>query len=111
MYFHVISDLEAVKGESVMVIFCHVGKKNYHIDSVVVCTDLWGKRARKTGGGGYRSDVKEPMWCNGSTLAQNARDVGSSPALGTVFPIVITFTAIVKGAWLLVRYFLGPGNI
>ena len=33
--------------------------------------------------------VREPMSCNGSTLAQNARDVGSSP-LGTIFPIFIT---------------------
>ena len=30
------------------------------------------------------------MWCNGSTLAQNPRDVGLSPALGAVFPIFIT---------------------
>ena len=30
------------------------------------------------------------MWCNGSTLARNAKDVGSSPALGTVFPIFVT---------------------
>ena len=29
-------------------------------------------------------------WCNGSTLAWNARDMGLSPALGTVFPIFIT---------------------
>ena len=30
------------------------------------------------------------MWCNGSTLARNARDVGLSVALGAVFPIFIT---------------------
>ena len=30
------------------------------------------------------------MWCNRSTLAQNARDMGLSPTLGTVFPIFIT---------------------
>ena len=29
------------------------------------------------------------MWCKGSTLAWNARDVGSIPPLGTVFPIFI----------------------
>ena len=29
-------------------------------------------------------------WCNGSALAQNARDVALSPALGTIFPIFIT---------------------
>ena len=31
----------------------------------------------------------KPSWCNGSTLAWNARDLGSSPTLGTVFPIFI----------------------
>ena len=36
---------------------------------------------------GCSGDIREPMWCNGSTLAQNARDVGSIPALGTLFPI------------------------
>ena len=34
------------------------------------------------------------MWCNGSTLAQNVRDVGSIPALGTIFPISVTPTPI-----------------
>ena len=29
------------------------------------------------------------MWCNGISLAWNARDVGSSPALGIIFPIFI----------------------
>ncbi len=37
----------------------------------------------------------KPTWCNGSTLARNARDVGSSPALGTEFPIFITPTTLV----------------
>ena len=35
-------------------------------------------------------DIREPTWCNGNTLAQNAKDVGSSPALGTEFPIFVT---------------------
>ena len=35
------------------------------------------------------------IWCNGSTLAQNARVVGSSPALGTIIPIFITPTTLV----------------
>ena len=34
----------------------------------------------------------KPMWCNGSILARNARDVGSSPALGIIFPIFVTPT-------------------
>ena len=33
--------------------------------------------------------------CNGSTLAWNARDVGLSPVLGTIFPIFITPTTVV----------------
>ena len=37
----------------------------------------------------------KPTWCNGSTLAWNARDVHSSPALVTVFPIFITPTMLV----------------
>ena len=37
------------------------------------------------------------MWCNGSTLAQNARDVCSIPTLGTIFPIFITpMTSLMK---------------
>ena len=30
-----------------------------------------------------------------NTLAQNARDVGAIPALGTIFPIFITLTTLV----------------
>ena len=52
--------------------------------------------ATQTGGRGYSDDSKEPMWCNGSILAQNDSDVGSSPALGTVFPIFSTHMTIVK---------------
>ena len=37
----------------------------------------------------------KPMWCNGSTMAQNARDVGLSPAQGTVFLIFVTPMALV----------------
>ena len=36
------------------------------------------------------------MLCNPSTLAQNARDVGSIPALGTIFPIFVTPTTYVQ---------------
>ena len=36
----------------------------------------------------------KPMWCNGSTLAQNARDVGLTPTRGTTFPIFITLATL-----------------
>ena len=35
---------------------------------------------------GYSGDIREPPWCNVSTLAQNARD-DSIPTLDTIFPI------------------------
>ena len=38
----------------------------------------------------------EPTWCNGSTQAQNARDMGLIPALGKIFPIFITPTTVSK---------------
>ena len=62
---------------------------------------------------GYSGDIRESMWCNGSTLARNARDVGSSPTLGTVFPIFVTPTTyiyiyiyiyIYKARWARWRY-------
>ena len=37
----------------------------------------------------------KPMWCNGSTMARDARDVGSSPARGTIFPIFVIPTTLV----------------
>ena len=39
---------------------------------------------------GYNGDIREHMWCNGSALAGNARDVGSIHTLGTIFPIFIS---------------------
>ena len=41
-------------------------------------------------GVGIGGDLREHMWCNGSTLVQNTRDVSSIPILGTIFPIFIT---------------------
>ena len=35
------------------------------------------------------------MWYNSSKLAQNARDVGSIPALATIFPVLVTPTTLV----------------
>ena len=54
---------------------------------VVVCTDLWGKELYRQAGVGIVMTSGKPMWYNSSTLARNARDVGPSPVLGTVFPI------------------------
>ena len=51
--------------------------------------------AAHTGGRGSSGDIREPMWCNGSTQAQNARDVCSILALGTIFPIFITPTTYI----------------
>ena len=56
-------------------------------DIVVVRTDIWGKAPHRQVGGEYSGDIREPRSYNGSTLAQDARDVGSSPTLGTVFSI------------------------
>ena len=43
----------------------------------------------------YSGDIREPTWGNASTLAWNARDVGSIPALSTIFPIFITPTTYI----------------
>ena len=43
-------------------------------------------------------DVREPTWCIGSTLTWNATDVGSSPALGTIFLVFIKPMALVSEA-------------
>ena len=55
----------------------------------------------------YTSSVAQyevmPWWCNGNTLAQNARDVGLIPAIGTTFPAVITSVALVSMAMSLNR--------
>ena len=61
---------------------------------VVVCTNLSGKEPHRQAGigkvvtSGSLGDVMV------STLAQNARGVGSIPALGTIFPIFITSTTL-----------------
>ena len=43
-----------------------------------------------TGRCGYSDDIRKHMWCNGSTLARNARYVGSLMWAGTIFPNLIT---------------------
>ena len=65
----------------------------FHFDIiVVVCTDLGGKELHRQDGVRMVVTSGKPTWCNRSTLARNARDVGSGPALGTVFLIFITPT-------------------
>ena len=39
-------------------------------------------------------DIRELTRCNGSTLTWKTRDMDSSAALGTIFPIFITPTTI-----------------
>ena len=39
---------------------------------------------------GYSGDIREPSWCNGRTLAQNARDMSLILTLDKISPI---FTA------------------
>ena len=58
-----------------------------------------------TGRHGYSVDSREPTWCNGSTLAQNIRDVGSIPALGTLFPVFITPITLVAMARILYKLY------
>ena len=54
-----------------------------------------GKELHRQVGVGRVVTSGQPMWCNGSTLARNSRDVDSSPALGRAFPIFITPTTLV----------------
>ena len=45
----------------------------------------------------------KPMRCNGSTLARNAKDVGSILTLGTIFPIFVTLMRLVAVAMILYK--------
>ena len=70
--------------------------------SVVGCTDFSGKVLhRQVRRRGYSGDIREPCGVMVSTLAQNARDVGSTAALDTIFPIFITLmtTQLRSGLW------------
>ena len=77
-------------------IYIYIFNASYLYEFVVVCTDLWGKELYRQAGVGIVMTSGKPTWCNGSTLARNARDVGLSPALGTVFLIFITPMTILK---------------
>ena len=59
--------------------------------------------AAQTGRCGHRGDIREPMRCNGSTLARNARDVGSIPSLVTIFPIFVTPMTLVAVTMILYK--------
>ena len=60
--------------------------------SSVGCTDVSGKQLHRQVDMYLGVTSGKPMWCNCSILAQYARDMGSIPALGTIFPIVNTPT-------------------
>ena len=63
--------------------YTHTQKTPYktNIDTVVVCTDLSGKEPHI-----HIGMSRSLCGVMVSTLARNARDVGSIPALGTTFP-------------------------
>ena len=74
---------------------CYVKLKLiYRQDTVVVNTDLQGKELHRQVGVGIVMISGKPKLCNGSTPAWNARDAGSVPTLGTIFPIFITPTTV-----------------
>ena len=75
------------------------GVSEYYYDGVVreIFWSLHGplrQGAAQTGMRGSSGDIRVPTLCYGSTLAWNARDVGSIPGLGTLFPIFITHTIL-----------------
>ena len=65
-------------------IHIHSHKQDTHV-TVVVCTNLRGKELHEQVG----LRMVEPMWCNGSTLARNARDLGLNPTLGTILITIL----------------------
>ena len=62
-----------------------------YIDSAVVCTDLSAKEPHRQAGMVTSGSLGGVMVI---TPAPNARQVGSIPALGKIFPIFITPTTI-----------------
>ena len=78
---------------------CKIDFKVFY-NCIVVCTDLWGKELHRQVGVGIVVTSGKPMWCNGSTLAWNAKDVGSCPALGRIFPIFITPMTIAQFSYM-----------
>ena len=62
--------------------------------NVVICIDLSGKELHTQVGTGRMVTSGTLGGVLVSTMTQNARDVGSIPALGTMLPIFITPTTI-----------------
>ena len=62
---------------------------------VIVCTDLSGKEPHRQVGVGRVGTSGSLGGIIVSTLSQNARDLGSIPTLGAIFPISITLTTLV----------------
>ena len=60
-----------------------------YVSTVVVYTDVWSNELHRQVGMGIVV-TSGTSWCNCSTLARNARDVGLVPTLGTIIPIFIT---------------------
>ena len=63
----------------------------------VVCTDLSGKELYRQVGNGRVMTLGSLGDVMVSTLAQNARDMGSIAALGAIFAIIITPTTLLLG--------------
>ena len=59
------------------------------------CTDLSGKELDRQVAKSIAVTPGKPTWCNGSTLALNARTGSLSYALGAIFHIFITPTTLV----------------
>ena len=63
--------------------------------SVLVCTDLSGKEPHRQVGMGRVMTSGSLGGVMLSTLAQNARDIGSMSTLGTIFPIFIIISTTI----------------
>ena len=67
----------------------------YTIYIVVVCTDLSGKEPHRQVGVGRVVASRSLSSVMVSTLAQNARDLGSISTLGAIFPMFTHSTTLV----------------
>ena len=62
---------------------------------IYVCTDFSSKESHRQVGVDIVVISGSPCGVMVITLAQNAKDMGSIPTLGTIFPIFITLTTLV----------------
>ena len=67
---------------------------NFKGTRAVVCTDISGKELLRQVGVGTVGTSGNLWGVMVSTLAQNARDVGSIPVRGTIFQIFLTLTLV-----------------